>query len=134
MATTDSVPASLTPETLGTGVYDPMDFRRFSPDEANPVRMYAGDPDQIVVVWNLEPGQENALHFHPENAHVQVVMEGTGVYLREGEEPVPISAGQYVIVPRGVVHGIRNTGGVRLSYAAFTTVGSNGYVKKDAAQ
>lgn len=110
----------MTPETLGTGVYDPNDFRMFSPDEGMVVPMYADDPDVSVVVWNLEPGQENSTHVHPDAAHVQWVLSGSGVMLRGDEPPVPIRAGQCMIIPRGRVHGIRNTGTERLSYLAVT--------------
>ena len=60
----------LTPATLGDGVYDPRDFRTFNAEEATVVRLYHDDPDASVVVWNLEPGQENDSHEHPSNLHV----------------------------------------------------------------
>ena len=118
----------LTPATLGSGVYDPLDFRTFSLEGATVVRMYHDDPDASVVVWNLEPGQENDSHTHPANLHVFYVLEGEGVYLRDDGE-VPVRAGQCVIVPRQQRHGIRNTGTQRLSYMAFSTYGSDGYVR-----
>ena len=83
-----------------------------------------------VVVWNLEPGQANDVHTHPDSAHVQVVLEGTGEYLRDAADPVPISAGQCIVVPRGAVHGIRNTGRGNLSYLAVTTLREGGYVRQ----
>ncbi|MEE8519408.1 MAG: cupin domain-containing protein [Dehalococcoidia bacterium] len=120
----------VTPQTLGNGVLDPLAFRSFSPQEAMVVGMYAEDPDVSLVVWNLEPGQENDLHTHAESAHVQLVLEGTGEYLRGDDPPVPINAGQCVVVPRGAVHGIRNTGSGRLSYLAVTTLREGGYVRQ----
>jgi quercetin dioxygenase-like cupin family protein len=117
---------TLTRDTLGTGVYRPDAYRRFSPEAASATRMYK-DEDISLVVWNLEPGQENAQHSHTENAHAFLVLTGEGVYLREDADPVPIRAGDYVIIPRQVLHGIRNTGTERLSYLAFTNQGPNGY-------
>jgi quercetin dioxygenase-like cupin family protein len=73
-----------------------------------------------VIVRNFEPGQENPLHTHPENAHCIYILEGSGEVLRPDGPPVPIKAGQIWIVPRGVEHGIRNTGGTRLSYLGVT--------------
>ncbi len=118
----------MTPETLGNGVYDPSNFRHFAPEEATVVLMYGQDPDVGVVVWNLEPGQENSTHTHPDSAHVITVLAGSGEYLKDGS-PVPIKAGECLIVPRGVVHGLRNTGGERLSYLAVTNVSPSGYTR-----
>jgi mannose-6-phosphate isomerase-like protein (cupin superfamily) len=126
MSMSGTQPRQLTPENLGAGVANPQDYRRFSAEAATVVRMYA-DPDLSMVVWNLEPGQENSPHVHDSNAQVFLVLEGTGVYLRGDGEQVPIGAGECVIIPRQVVHGIRNTGASRLSYLAFTTVGPAGY-------
>jgi mannose-6-phosphate isomerase-like protein (cupin superfamily) len=119
----------MTPETLGTGVYDPSRFEKFSSDDATVVIMYE-DTDQTLVVWNLEPGQENAPHVHPTNAHTMAVLSGEGLLLRENGATAPIKAGDCIIVPRNVVHGIRNTGRTRLSYLAVTTNGPEGYVKQ----
>ncbi len=117
----------LSAETLGRGVVALGEYCRFDPDEAMVVPMY-GDQDLSVVVWNLEPGQENAAHVHAANGHSLLVLQGQGVYVKAGEQ-VPIGAGDCVIVPRGVVHGIRNTGAARLSYLAVTSVGERGYVR-----
>lgn len=115
----------LTPQTLGSGAYDPREWRRFSPDQGAVTGMYGGDPDiSNIVVWCLEPGQENSTHRHPDSAHVIFVLEGSGLCLRGDERPPDaIQAGQMLIVPRGVIHGIRNTGKERLSYVAVSTAG-----------
>jgi mannose-6-phosphate isomerase-like protein (cupin superfamily) len=119
-----------TPATLGSGVVDPLDFRTFSPDGATVVRLYHDDPDASVVVWNLEPGQENDSHTHPANLHVFFILEGEGTYLRDDGE-VPVRAGHAIVIPRGQRHGIRNTGKVRLSYVAVSTYGPDGYVRAE---
>jgi quercetin dioxygenase-like cupin family protein len=67
------------------------------------------------------------MHQHPESAHTFLVLCGEGEYVREGVEPSQIRAGDYIIIPRQVMHGIRNTGTERLSYLAFTSQGPNGY-------
>jgi quercetin dioxygenase-like cupin family protein len=115
----------LTLETLGSGIHDPRDWRRFSSEQATVTRMYGGDADcSSVVVWCLQPGQENSTHVHYESAHFIVVLEGSGLCLRgEGQPADPLKAGQVLIVPRGVVHGIRNDGHEPLSYAAYSTIG-----------
>ena len=119
----------LTPETLGEGVYDPHAFKAYSQEEPMVVRMYADDPDASLVVWNLEPGQETDSHRHPENLHVFIVLNGHGEYINDGQR-VPIAPGQCVIIPRGVVHHIRNTGSEPLSYLAVSTYGPEGYVRE----
>jgi len=118
-------------ETLGTGVHDPKAFRRFSGDKATVVRMYA-DRDLSLVVWNLEPGQENDAHRHPKNAHALIILEGDGHYMRDDGSAIPVKAGECIIVPRGRMHGIRNTGATRLSYFAITSQGQSGYIRNVA--
>jgi len=121
----------MTPETVGTGIHNLEPFRQFSPEDANVVVMYE-DVDQTLVVWNLEPGQENAPHVHPANAHTMTVLSGDGLLLQDGDASAPIKAGDCIVIPRNVIHGIRNTGKTRLSYLAVTTNGAEGYVKQSA--
>jgi mannose-6-phosphate isomerase-like protein (cupin superfamily) len=118
----------LTTATLGRGVVDPTGYCIFDRAEALVAPVY-GDEDLSVVVWNLEPGQDNAAHVHAANGHTLLVLQGSGAYVKDGNEQVPIGAGDCVIVPRGVVHGVRNTGTERLSYLAVTSVGDGGYVR-----
>ncbi len=122
----------MTAKTVGSGVHDLAQFRRFSNEEANVVVAYE-DTDQTLVVWNLESGQENAPHVHPANAHTFMILEGQGRLLRGDGTEVPVKAGDCIIIPRTVIHGIRNTGSGRLSYLAVTTNGPEGYVKQTAA-
>jgi mannose-6-phosphate isomerase-like protein (cupin superfamily) len=44
---------------------------------------------------------------------VYQVVEGEGIILLDGRE-LPITAGELVVAPEGVPHGIRNTSGRRL--------------------
>ena len=107
----------MTPATLGTGVLKPEDFQVFSNEEPMIVGVYRDGLDiRHITVRNFEPGQETPLHTHPENAHCIYILEGSGHALREDADPVPIRAGQFLIVPRNLPHGLRNTGGTRLSY------------------
>jgi quercetin dioxygenase-like cupin family protein len=109
------------PETLGTGVLDPVEYQIFSPDEEMVVGVYRDGIDiRHVIVRNFEPGQENPLHTHPENAHCIYILQGNGEVLRPDGPPIPIKAGQMWIVPRGLEHGIRNSGTTRLSYLGVT--------------
>jgi mannose-6-phosphate isomerase-like protein (cupin superfamily) len=118
----------MTAETIGAGIANPSEFRRFSAEKGTVVPMYK-DQDVSVVVWNLEPGQENSTHVHEASAHVMYVLEGSGHRISDSAEPVPIRAGECLIVPRGSVHGIRNTGDTRLSYLAVTTLAEGDYMR-----
>ena len=111
----------LSPESIGDGVFDPMDFRSFSSEGPTVVAMYADEDDMSIVIWNLEPGQEDPPHSHATKAQTMYVLEGSGVSLREEAPPVPIKAGQCLIVPRNVIRGIRNTGETRLSYMTVSS-------------
>jgi mannose-6-phosphate isomerase-like protein (cupin superfamily) len=109
------------PETLGTGVLDPADYQIFSPEEEMVIGVYRDGIDiRHVIVRNFEPGQENPLHTHPENAHCIYILQGSGEVLRPDGPPIPIKTGQMWIVPRGLEHGIRNNGNTRLSYLGVT--------------
>ena len=76
-----------------------------------------------IVVWNLEPGQENDYHRHPTTEHLHVIVEGQAEYTLAGHAPVQVGVGQAVMVPAEVPHGIRNTGTERCSYIAITSPG-----------
>ena len=115
----------LTSATLGAGVIQPLDWRRYSSEKATVVPLY-GDDDLGIVIWNLEPGQENECHLHPACAHAFVILEGQGHYLQHDPETAeyaenPVKQGDLVLIPRQTVHGIRNTGTSNLAYCAVTT-------------
>ena len=81
---TQAVSTRMNAENLGSGVVDPMRFRRFAPDKGVPVAIY-GDQDVSLLIWNLEPGQENSTHVHPERAHMMFVLTGTGCTSNRGK-------------------------------------------------
>jgi quercetin dioxygenase-like cupin family protein len=69
---------------------------------------------QLLVGLNsFEAGQSHALHSHRGMDKMYYVIEGEGVFLLE-EREVPMTAGQLLIAPDGVPHGIRNTSNKRL--------------------
>jgi mannose-6-phosphate isomerase-like protein (cupin superfamily) len=109
------------PEGVGNGVFNPKDFQIFSPEDETVIGVYRDGIDiRHVIVRNFEPGQENGLHIHPENAHCIYFLEGSGEVFYRDSGPFPVKAGQVWIVPRGKEHGIRNTGSTRLSYLGVT--------------
>jgi quercetin dioxygenase-like cupin family protein len=75
--------------------------------------------ERLMVGLNaFEPGQEHALHAHTGMDKVYQVLQGRGLFLLEGRE-IPMQAGEMLVAPGGVPHGIRNTGEERLLVLAI---------------
>ncbi|MDP2389870.1 MAG: cupin domain-containing protein [Acidobacteriota bacterium] len=72
----------------------------------------------LVGLNAFEPGQEHKLHAHPGQDKVYHVLEGQGVFLLEAQE-LPMVAGDLLVAPEGVPHGVRNTGQSRLLVLAI---------------
>jgi quercetin dioxygenase-like cupin family protein len=70
-------------------------------------------PRLLVGLNAFEPGQAHALHAHAGMDKVYHVLEGTGLFLLEGRE-LPMTAGDLLVAPDGVPHGVKNTGRGRL--------------------
>jgi quercetin dioxygenase-like cupin family protein len=67
----------------------------------------------LVGLNAFEPGQSHALHSHAGMDKMYYVLEGAGLFLLEGRE-LAMRAGDLMIAPDGVPHGIRNPGLERL--------------------
>ena len=70
-------------------------------------------PQLLVGLNGFEPGQSHPLHAHEGMDKVYSVVEGEGVFLLEGRE-LPMRAGDLLVAPEGVPHGVSNTGTGRL--------------------
>jgi quercetin dioxygenase-like cupin family protein len=75
-------------------------------------------PQLLVGLNAFEPGQQHALHAHAGQDKVYQVIEGRGLFLLEGRE-LPMTAGDLLIAPDGVAHGVRNSGDGRLLVLAI---------------
>jgi len=75
-------------------------------------------PRLLVGLNCFEPGQSHALHSHAGMDKVYQVVEGEGIILLDGQE-LPIKAGELVVAPEGVPHGIRNSSSSRLLVLAI---------------
>ena len=103
-------------------VFDLSKYQVYSPESATVVFAYISG--QLgMVFWNLEPGQENDYHMHPTTEHLHVVVAGEVEYTLGDLDPIRVRAGQAVMVPEQVPHGIRNVGTTRASYFAVTSPG-----------
>jgi mannose-6-phosphate isomerase-like protein (cupin superfamily) len=62
--------------------------------------------------WELDAGVSEGAHTHGGDRPLEEVyyfQEGRGLMEIDGEE-VPVASGDFVLVPAGVHHGVRNTG------------------------
>jgi len=75
-------------------------------------------PRLLVGLNAFEPGQEHALHAHAGEDKVYHVIEGEGLFLLQGRT-LAMKAGDLLVAPDGVPHGVRNTGKVRLLVLAI---------------
>ena len=75
-------------------------------------------PRLLVGLNAFEPGQFHALHAHAGMDKVYHVLEGNGLFLLEGRE-LPMEAGDLLVAPEGVPHGVRNSGAGRLLVLAI---------------
>jgi quercetin dioxygenase-like cupin family protein len=70
-------------------------------------------PRLLVGLNAFEPGQSHSLHAHTGMDKMYHVLEGSGVFLLAGQA-LPMTAGDLLIAPEGVPHGVTNTGSGRL--------------------
>jgi mannose-6-phosphate isomerase-like protein (cupin superfamily) len=75
-------------------------------------------PRLLVGLNAFEPGQSHALHAHVGMDKVYSVVEGEGLFLLADRE-LPMRAGDLLVAPEGVAHGVRNTGSARLLVLAI---------------
>ena len=75
-------------------------------------------PRVLVGLNAFEPGQSHALHAHAGMDKVYQVLEGEGQFLLDGRE-LPMKAGDLLVAPEGVPHGVRNPGPARLLVLAI---------------
>jgi quercetin dioxygenase-like cupin family protein len=110
------------PESL---IVDLSTYQVFDADSAVVTLLYTNiASDGLgIVVWNLEPGQENDYHRHPDTEHIHVILAGEAEYTLADRPPVTARVGQAVMVPANIPHGIRNISTQRCSYLAITSPG-----------
>ncbi|MCC7242152.1 MAG: cupin domain-containing protein [Acidobacteria bacterium] len=97
-------------------VIHPADHAVFVPARMGKATLFES-PRLLVGLNAFEPGQEHALHAHDGQDKAYLVVEGAGRFLLEGRD-LAMSAGDLLIAPAGVPHGVRNTGPGRLLVVA----------------
>lgn len=88
--------------------FRPLDQASFSADRMGKTTLYQSE--RLLVGLNtFLPGQEHRLHAHSGMDKVYQVLSGSGVFLlADGDRPM--TAGDMLIAPPDVPHGIRNDG------------------------
>ena len=105
------------PDMEHPAVIRPADHAEWRSDKMGKRTLFQSD--RLLVGLNcFEPGQSHALHSHPGMDKVYQVVEGSGLFLLEGRE-LPMSAGDLLVAPEGVPHGVRNSGPGRLLVLAI---------------
>lgn len=98
-------------------IVQPSEHARYSADKMGKATIFES-PRLLVGLNAFEPGQEHALHAHAGQDKVYHVIEGEGVFLLEGRE-LAMKAGELLVAPEGIAHGVRNTGAHRLLVLAI---------------
>jgi mannose-6-phosphate isomerase-like protein (cupin superfamily) len=93
-------------------IIQPQDHAVYSPDKMGKSTIFES-PRLLVGLNAFEPGQSHALHAHAGMDKVYVVVDGEGAFLLDDRE-LPMRAGDLLVAPEGVLHGVRNTGQTRL--------------------
>lgn len=76
----------------------------------------------LVGLNAFEPGQSHALHAHAGMDKVYLVVEGEGLFLLDGTT-LPMQAGDLLVAPDGVPHGVENNSPARLLVMALLAPG-----------
>jgi mannose-6-phosphate isomerase-like protein (cupin superfamily) len=76
----------------------------------------------LVGLNGFEPGQSHDLHSHAGMDKMYFVIEGEGLFLLDGRQ-LPMRAGDLLVAPEGVPHGVHNTGPARLLVLAVLAPG-----------
>lgn len=98
-------------------VVRPSDHAVYTPNKMGKATIF--ESSHVLVGLNaFEPDQEHALHAHAGQDKVYQVIEGAGVFLLDGRE-LAMKAGDLLIAPEGIAHGVRNTGTSRLLVLAI---------------
>jgi quercetin dioxygenase-like cupin family protein len=93
-------------------VLRPSDHAEWRPDKMGKQTIFES-PRLLVGTNAFEPGQSHALHAHAGMDKMYYVLEGEGLFLLEGRA-LPMKAGDMLVAPDGVPHGVRNSGSSRL--------------------
>jgi quercetin dioxygenase-like cupin family protein len=84
----------------------------FSPDRMAKIALATTARAQLDL-YCLSPGQEQKPHSHPDQDKIYVVLDGRARVVVGGQEET-LEAGEAVVAPAGVDHGVANAGSAPL--------------------
>ena len=93
-------------------VLNPRGQAPWRPDKMGKRTLFES-PRLLVGLNAFEPGQSHAVHAHQGMDKLYYVIEGAGVFILNGVEH-PMRAGELLVAPSGVPHGVANNGPDRL--------------------
>src|SRR5437773_9634953 len=93
-------------------VLKPAEHAAWRPDKMGKSTLFES-PRLMVGLNAFEPGQSHALHAHAGMDKLYFVVEGEGLFLLDGSE-LSMRAGDVLVAPEGVPHGVTNPSGARL--------------------
>jgi mannose-6-phosphate isomerase-like protein (cupin superfamily) len=75
----------------------------------------------LAITWvDCAPGSMQAVHGHPDNEQVYVIVRGRGV-MQVGGEMQEVSEGTLVFIPPGAAHALKNTSDEPLVFVSATS-------------
>jgi quercetin dioxygenase-like cupin family protein len=92
-------------------------LRRFAPDKMQKLNLFE-TARFFCDVYCLEPGQAQKPHAHEGADKMYAVLEGS-VVAQIGDEEQTLAAGEAVLAPAGLSHGIVNRSQARAAVLAF---------------
>ncbi len=94
-----------------------LDVRRFDGAKMQKINLFE-TPRFFCDVYCLEPGQSQKPHKHDDADKIYAVLEGT-VLARVGGESASLGAGDSVLAPAGLDHGLENQSAGRAAVLVF---------------
>ena len=75
----------------------------------------------LAATWvDCAPGSMQAVHGHPDNEQIYVIVRGRGV-MQIGGEMQEVGEGELVYIPPGAAHAIKNTSDEPLVFVSATS-------------
>lgn len=102
-------------------VIRPSDHATWRPEAMGKATLYQS-VHLLLGLNAFEPGQVHALHAHVGMDKAYLVVEGEGLFLLENEA-LPMRAGDLLVAPDGVPHGVENNSQGRLLVMALLAPG-----------
>src|SRR5215217_7398270 len=94
-----------------------LDVRRFDPAKLQKLNLFTTQRF-FLDVYCLEPGQAQKPHAHAGADKVYAVLEGS-VAVTIGDERARLQAGEAVLAPAGLDHGVLNDSAARAALLVF---------------